>query len=121
VANPLLKIVVPVAGVLASIVGNKAVKAGWGAVFGEDAPSAKAAKASRKDTAQRRKQAKKDGLPASEIREIKDPTDDQPIWKALLWALVSGVILQGLKLMAQRGAKAGTERLTSRRPRTNRG
>ncbi|GAA1490287.1 DUF4235 domain-containing protein [Brachybacterium sacelli] len=120
-ANPLVKIAVPVAGIIASTVGNKAANAGWGAVFGEDAPTLKAAKASQKETQKRRKQAKKEGLPASEIESIKDPVDDQPIWKMLLWATVSGVLLQGLRMAAKRGAKAGTERLTARRPRANRG
>ncbi|WP_193104789.1 DUF4235 domain-containing protein [Brachybacterium sp. FME24] len=120
-ANPLVKIAVPLAGVAAAVVGNKAAQAGWGAVFGEDAPTVKAAKSSRKETQKNRKQAKKDGLTKAEIQEIKDPTQDQPIWKALLWTLVSGVVLQGLKLAAQRGAQAGVEGLTSRRPRANRG
>nr|WP_245349006.1 DUF4235 domain-containing protein [Brachybacterium fresconis] len=121
VANPLVKIAVPVAGIIASQVGNKAAAKGWGAVFGEDAPTVKANKAAQKDAEKRRKQAKKDGLPKSEIEAIKDPEDDQPIWKMLLWATVSGVLLQGLRMAAKRGAKSGTERLTSRRPRPNRG
>jgi len=121
VANPLVKIAVPVAGIIASQVGNRAAAKGWGAVFGEDAPTVKANKAARKDAEKRRKQAKKDGLPKAEIEAIKDPEDDQPIWKMLLWATVSGVLLQGLRMAAKRGAKSGTERLTSRRPRPNRG
>ncbi|MDN6399655.1 MAG: DUF4235 domain-containing protein, partial [Brachybacterium sp.] len=81
----------------------------------------KAQKAAQKDAAQRRKQAKKDGRSKAEIDQIKDPEDDEPIWKMLLWATVSGVILQGLRMGAKRGAKKGTERLTMRRPRPNRG
>jgi len=121
VANPLVSIVVPIAGIVAAAVGNKAAAAGWGAVFGEDAPTMKSQKAAKKDVAKRRKQAKKDGLSASEIAAIKDPSDDQPVWKMMLWALVSGVILQGLRVAAKRGAQKGTERLTTRRPRPNRG
>lgn len=120
-ANPLVSIVVPVAGVVAAVIGNKAAAAGWGAVFGEDAPTVKAQKASKKDTAKRRKQAKKDGLSKAEIAEIRDPAQDQPVWKMMLWATISGVILQGLRVAAKRGAKAGTERLSARRPRPNRG
>lgn len=120
-ANPLVSIAVPVAGIVAAKIGNKAAAAGWGAVFGEDAPTLKAQKAAQKDAVERRKQAKKDGLPKSEIAAIKDPEDDQPIWKMMLWATVSGVILQGMRVAAKRGAKSGAERLTTRRPRPNRG
>ena len=120
-ANPLVSIAVPVAGIVAGIVGNKAAAAGWGAVFGEDAPTVKSQKAAKKDAAKRRKQAKKDGLSKAEIAAIRDPEDDQPIWKMMLWATVSGVILQGLRVAAKRGAQTGTERLTTRRPRPNRG
>ena len=117
-ANPIVSIAVPVAGIVAAVVGNKAAAAGWGAVFGEEAPTTKTQKAAKKDVARRRKQAKKDGLSKAEIAAIKD---DQPLWKILLWATVSGVILQGLRVAAKRGAKSGAERLTSRRPRPNRG
>lgn len=120
-ANPLVSIAVPVAGILAAQIGNRAAAAGWGAVFGEDAPTIKAEKAAKKDVAKRRKQAKKDGLSKSEIAAIHDPTDDQPVWKMMLWATVSGVLLQGLRMLAKRGAKTGAERLTTRRPRANRG
>ena len=54
-ANPLVSIAVPVAGLVAAAVGNKAAAAGWGAVFGEDAPTDKTQKALQKDAAQRRK------------------------------------------------------------------
>lgn len=120
-ANPLVSIAVPVAGIIASIAGRKAASAGWGAVFGEDAPTVKAQKASQKEVAARRKQAKKEGLSAAEIAAIKDPVDEQPLWKMMLWATISGVLLQGLRMAAKRGAKAGAERLTTRRPRANRG
>jgi hypothetical protein len=121
VANPLVSIVVPVAGIVAAVVGNKAAAAGWGALFGEEAPTVQAQKAAQKDAAKRRKQAKKDGASKAEIAAIKDPEDDQPLWKMMLWATISGVILQGLRVAAKRGAKKGTERLTARRPRPNRG
>ncbi|MDN5899885.1 MAG: DUF4235 domain-containing protein [Brachybacterium sp.] len=116
-----MSIAVPVAGIVAAKVGTKAAAAGWGAVFGEDAPTVKAEKAAQKDVVKRRKQAKKEGLSKAEIATIKDPVDDQPIWKMMLWATVSGVLLQGLRMGAKRGAKAGAERLTTRRPRPNRG
>lgn len=120
-ANPLVSIVVPVSGIVAGIIGKKVASAGWGAVFGEDAPTVKAEKAAKKDVAARRKQAKKDGLSQAEIDAIKDPMDEQPIWKLLLWATVSGVLLQGLRMGAKRGAKSAAERVTARRPRPNRG
>ena len=120
-ANPIVSIVVPVAGLVAAAVGNKAAAAGWGALFGEDAPTVKSQKSAKKDVAKQRKQAKKDGLSKAEIEAIKDPEDEQPIWKLLLWATISGVLLQGLRVAAKRGAKTGAERLTSRRPRPNRG
>ncbi|GAA1334669.1 MULTISPECIES: DUF4235 domain-containing protein [Brachybacterium] len=120
-ANPLVKIVVPIAGILAAQVGSRAARSGWGAVFGEDAPTVKANRASKKDTAARRKQAKKDGLSKAEIDEIRDPMDEQPVWKVMLWTLISGVMLQGFKQLAQQYAKKGTERVVSRRPRANRG
>lgn len=120
-ANPLVSIAVPVAGIIAAKIGTKAASAGWGAVFGEEAPTLKAEKAAKKDVARRRKQAKKDGLSKAEIAAIHDPADDQPVWKLMLWASISGVLLQGLRMLAKRGAKAGAERLTMRRPRANRG
>ncbi|ASK66523.1 hypothetical protein CFK39_12685 [Brachybacterium avium] len=120
-ANPLVSIAVPVAGIVAAKLGTKAAAAGWGAVFGEEAPTVQAEKAAKKNVAKRRKQAKKDGLPKSEIAAIKDPVDEQPVWKMMLWATVSGVLLQGLRMAAKRGAKSGAERLTMRRPRPNRG
>lgn len=120
-ANPLVKIAVPLAGVLAAALGKKVAETGWGAVFGEEPPTPKAAKATRKQTQQQRKQAKKDGLSKAEIQAIRDPSEEQPIWKAMLWTLISGVLLQGFRQIAQRGAKSGTERLTRRRPRPNRG
>ena len=120
-ANPLVKIVVPVAGIVAAQIGLRAARSGWGAVFGEDAPTLKANRSSAKDTAKRRKQAKKDGLSKAEIAEIRDPMEDQPVWKVMLWTLISGVLLQGLKQLAQRYAKKGTEKVVSRRPRPNRG
>src|SRR5699024_7688877 len=121
VANPLVSIAVPVAGIVAGIVGNKAAAAGWGAVFGEDAPTVKSQKAAKKDEAMRRKKEKTDDLAKAEIAAISDHEDDQPIWKMMLWATVSGVILQGLRVAAKRGAQTGTERLVTRRPRPNRG
>lgn len=120
-ANPLVSIIVPVAGIIAASVGKKAAETGWGVVFGEDAPTTKSQKAAKKEVAARRKQAKKDGASKAEIQTIRDPDDDQPVWKLMLWTLVSGVLLQGLRTAAQRGAKKGAERLTTRRPRPNRG
>lgn len=118
-ANPLVSIAVPVAGLVAAAVGNKAAAAGWGAVFGEDAPTDKTQKALQKDAAQRRKQAKKDGLSKDEIAQIKDPSEQMPVWKMMLWATISGVVLQGLRVAAKRGTQVGVERLTTRRPRAN--
>ncbi|WP_010533899.1 DUF4235 domain-containing protein [Brachybacterium squillarum] len=120
-ANPIVNIVVPLAGVAASVIGKKAAAAGWGAVFGEDAPTAKNTKASQKETAKRRKQARKDGASKAEAKEISDPMDETPVWKIALWTLISGVLLQSLRQLAQRGAKKGTEKMISRRPRSNRG
>ena len=120
-ANPLVSIAVPVAGLVAAAVGNKAAAAGWGDVFGEDAPTDKTQKALQKDAAQRRKQAKKDGLSKDEIAQIKDPSEQMPVWKMMLWATISGVVLQGLRVAAKRGTQVGVERLTTRRPRANRG
>lgn len=120
-ANPLVKIAVPLAGVAAAVIGNKVAEAGWGAVFGEDAPTEKTVKNSQKDAKKQRKQAKKEGQPKPEIEAIRDPAEDQPIWKALLWTLISGVVLQGIKLAAERGTRKGVDSLTYRRPRSNRG
>ena len=39
----------------------------------------------------------------------------------MLWATISGVVLQGLRVAAKRGTQVGVERLTTRRPRANRG
>ena len=53
-ANPLVSIIVPVAGIIAASVGKKAAETGWGVVFGEDAPTTKSQKAAKKDVAARR-------------------------------------------------------------------
>ena len=119
--NVLVKISMTIAGLAAAVVGNKLIISLWGAIFGEDAPTAKHAKSTAKETKQRRKQAKKEGQGPQEIAEIRDPSEDQPVWKALLWTLLSGVFLQGMRMLAQRGARAGTEKVTGRRPRPNRG
>ncbi|MGY5763958.1 DUF4235 domain-containing protein [Brachybacterium sp. DNPG3] len=120
-ANPLVKIIVPIVGVAVGTLGRKAATAGWGAVFGEDAPTAKAQKASAKATAKQRKQAKKAGLGKDEIARITDPMQNQAAWKVALWTILSGVVLQAVRQAAQRGATRGTEALISRRPRANRG
>lgn len=119
--NLLVKIAVTVSGVAAAMVGRQLITAAWGAVFGEDAPTPKNTKASAKETAKRRKQAKKEGLDKQQIEEIRDPSEQEPVWKVLLWTLLSGVVLQGMRMLAQRGAQAGTEKITGRRPRPNRG
>lgn len=120
-ANPLVKIAVTVAGIAAAQIGRRVATVGWGAVFGEDPPSEQLTKDSAKETKKRRKQAKKDGLSKAEIAEIRDPAEDVVWWKMALWTVVSGILLQGLRAAAQDGAKRGTDRLTRRRPRPNRG
>lgn len=120
-ANPLVKLAVTGSGIAAAMIGRSLASAGWGAVFGEDPPSEQYTKDSAKETKKRRKQAKKDGLSKAEIAEIRDPAEDVPWWKAILWTIVSGVLLQGLRAAAQNGAKKGADRLTRRRPRPNRG
>ncbi|HJB10119.1 MAG TPA: DUF4235 domain-containing protein [Candidatus Brachybacterium merdavium] len=119
--NVLVKISMTIAGLAAAVVGNKLIISLWGAIFGEDAPTAKHAKSTAKETKQRRKEAKKEGQTAQEIAAIRDPSEDQPVWKALLWTLLSGVFLQGMRMLAQRGARVGTEKVAGRRPRPNRG
>ena len=76
--------------------------------------SAKAVKAEKKS-------AKKDGATKQEIAEISDPMDDFPVWKVALWTVLSGVAIQGLRLLAERGAQKGAAKLVARRPRPNRG
>lgn len=120
-ANPLVKLAVTGSGLAAAMIGRRLADAGWGAVFGEEPPDDKFARSSEKDTKKRVKQARKDGLSKAEIAEIRNPADDVPWWKGVLWAVVSGILLQGLRTAAQSGAKQGTERLTRRRPRPNRG
>ncbi|MCS6712266.1 DUF4235 domain-containing protein [Brachybacterium sp. EF45031] len=120
-ANPLVKLAVTGAGIAATVLSNKALKAGWAAVFDEEAPTAKTRRTSAKDTAKARKQAKKEGKSKEEIAAISDPSDDTAPWKILLWTVLTGVVVQGMKLAAQQGTKQGVQRLTSRRPRPNRG
>lgn len=119
--NPLVKLAVSGAGIAAGVIGNIAIARGWGAVFGEDAPTKKALKRSAKATAAARKQAKKEGLSRSEIRAIQDPHAEQPVWKVLLWIFLSGVAIKGFQELARKGAMSGTRYLTERRPRPNRG
>lgn len=119
--NPLVSLAATAAGIGAGVFGKKLIESGWGAVFGEDAPTNQVTKTSAKDTKARRKQAKKDGLSKEEIAEIRDPQEDLPVWKLMLWTTLSGAVLQGLRLAARRAAAQGTERLTQRRPRPNRG
>lgn len=119
--NPLVKVVVVLAGVAAGIIGNKIITGAWGAVFGEDAPTSAHVKQSAKDTKAARKQAKKDGASKDEVKAIIDPENERPVWQVLLWTLLSGVVLQGLRHLAQGGAQASAQRISARRPRANRG
>ena len=119
--NPLVSIAASVAGIAAGVIGKKVMVSGWGAVFGEEAPTDKALKASKKDVKQQRKQAKKDGLSKEEIAQIRDREEELPAWKLALWAILSGAILQALQLGARRLAADGADRVTRRRPRPNRG
>lgn len=120
-SNPLVKIAAGAAAVAAGTLGRKLMISGWEAAFGEEAPTDQVVKDSAKDTAVRRKQAKKDGLGKEEISAIRDPQDEVPVWKIVLWTVLSGAVLQGLRLGARRMAARGAERLTERRPRPNRG
>ncbi|GAB2539383.1 DUF4235 domain-containing protein [Brachybacterium huguangmaarense] len=119
--NPLVKLAVAGAGIASAFVANQLLEKGWSAMFGEDAPTEKAAKTSAKDVKTERKQAKKDGLSKDEIAEITDPMDDMPVWKILLWTVLSGIAIQSLRLLAERGAERGASALFTRRPRSNRG
>lgn len=120
-SNPIVGLAVTAAGIAAAFIGNQVLEKGWSAVFGEQAPTEKTTKQSAKDAKAERKQAKKDGASKQEIAEISDPADDLAPWKVLLWAALSGVVIQALKLLAQRGAQKGITRLTERRPDANRG
>lgn len=120
-SNPLVKVAASLAAVAAGMIGRKLLISGWEAAFGEDAPTDQVVKESAKDTKERRKQAKKDGLSKAEVKEIRDPQDDIAVWKIVLWTVLSGAVLQGLRLAAERAAAQGAERLTERRPRPNRG
>lgn len=119
--NPLVKIAMTGAGIAAGVIGNKLLVTGWGAAFGEDAPTAKNAKLSAKDTKARKKQAKKDGASKQEIAEIRDPHQEQDAWKIALWTILAGVVLQSLRRSAQRGVEVAAEKVTERRPKPNRG
>ncbi|MGP9694534.1 DUF4235 domain-containing protein [Brachybacterium sp. AOP25-B2-12] len=120
-AQPLIRLAVIGAGVGAAFLGNQLLERGWEAIFKEDAPTDKVAKRGAKDTKAERKQAKKDGATPTELAEIHDPMDDLPVWKILLWTVLSGVAIQGIKLLAERGVQKGAERLIDRRPGSNRG
>lgn len=119
--NPIVTVAATVAGIAAGTVGNKILTSGWRAFFGEDAPTNQVTKTSAKDTKARRKQAKKDGLSKEEIAAIRDPQEELAPWKIALWTILSGVVIQGIRLAARQGASRGVEALTSRRPRGNRG
>lgn len=119
-AQPIIRLAVLGAGVAAAFIGNQVLEKGWGALFHENAPTDKVAKRSAKDIKGERKQAKKDGATSTELAEITDPMDDLPVWKILLWTVLSGIAIQGIKLVAERGVQRGAERLISRRPRGNR-
>ncbi|MDO5661797.1 MAG: DUF4235 domain-containing protein [Brachybacterium sp.] len=120
-SNPLVKGVVVLAGVAAGMLANQLMERGWSAVFHETAPSDKAVKKSQSDAKSRRKEAKKDGATKEEIERITDLEDEQPIWKLLLWTALSGVVVQTLRMLAERGAQNAGNRLLSRRPPSNRG
>lgn len=120
-SNPLVKVAVAIAGSGAAFLANQLLERGWSAVFGEDAPTEKATKQSAKDTKKERKRAKKEGRSKQDVADISDPMEDVPVWKTVLWTVVSGLAIQGLRLLAERGAQKGTEKVVGRRPRPNRG
>lgn len=119
--NPIVKLAVLGAGVAGSFVANQVLEKGWSAVFGETAPSDKAVKQGAKEAKTERKEAKKDGASKAKLSDISNSMDDVPVWKLLLWTVVSGVVIQGIRLLAERGAQKGAARLVERRPRSNRG
>ncbi len=120
-SNPLVRLAVTGAGLAAAFVANQALQRGWSALFGEDAPTDKVSKQSAKDVKAERKQAKKDGASRAEIAQITDPMDEIPVWKMVLWAVLSGVAIQGLRMLTERGAERGAQHLVERRPDPNRG
>lgn len=120
-SNPLVSLAVTGAGLAAAFVANQALERGWSALFGEPAPTDKASKQSAKEVKAERKQAKHDGASRTQLQQITDPMDEIPLWKMLLWAALSGVAIQGLRLLAERGTERGAQRLLARRPETNRG
>ncbi|WP_058234481.1 DUF4235 domain-containing protein [Devriesea agamarum] len=115
--NPAVKLAMTGAAAGASLLAKKALHTGWGAAFGEDAPTAKTQKQAKKDTKALRKQAKKNGASKEDIAAIRNPADQVPVWKTLLWTALSGIAIQGVRHLARRG----TQRVLSRRPRANRG
>ena len=97
----------------AGLLGNKVLEKGWGAIFGEDVPTDANRKQAEKEYKSQVKEAKKAG------DELPEPPaeEDLPLWKILLWTVVSGIVLQSLQYAAQKGAV----KLLERRPRANRG
>src|SRR5699024_657759 len=119
--NVLVKISMTIAGLAAAVVGNKLIISLWGAIFGEDAPTAKHAKSTAQETKQRRKEAKKGGQRGQELAAIRHPSEAHPVAQGLVWTLLSGVLLQAVRMLAQRGARVGTEKVAGPRPRPSRG
>lgn len=119
--NPLVKLAMTGASLAAGYVGQKLLIAGWEAVFGEDAPTDQNVKQSAKDTKAVRKMAKKEGLTKEELQEIRDPEEDRPFWQAVLWTILTGVILQLVREAAASGTRLGAQKLSGRRPSPNRG
>lgn len=120
-ANPLVKFAVIGSGIIAGIVSNKVLSKGWGLAFGEEPPTSKALKRSAKETKAAQRQAKKDGLGKADVRAITDPHDEDPIWKTMLWLVLSGIVVKTVREYAKRGTQKGSDRIFARRPRANRG
>lgn len=119
--NPLVKIAMTGASMLAAGIAQKAMTRGWNSLVGNEPPTDKQVKQSAKETAQIRKQAKKDGYTKEEIKAIEDPEVARPVWQVALWAILSGVILQVIRQAAASGTEVTAKRLFARRPRANRG
>ncbi len=120
-ATPGVKLVITLAGLAAGVVGSKLLDAAWGVAFGEQAPTASAQKTSEKDLAEAKKEAKQRGATKQELREMESSFDALPAWKIVLWTAVSGAVISGLRMAAERGAEAGANRLLGRRPESARG
>lgn len=117
--NPAMKVSTSLAAIAAGVLANNLLRIGWKAAFHEDPPTKKAMKSRNKDLDRQRKEAQKTGARRNAVERLENQQAEveTPIWKIIVWTVISGIVVAALRNAAERGVNHAF----TRRPRANRG